>query len=327
MRVLTSFLFFYCVLFEDPAVGAQGNEELIPQGLKVLGTVGEKTYLVDTDGVLRNWTESKSFCQNRGLTLATITTHNQAEFLKNSYDPTQFNGWYWVNAREGDNGNLSWEATHKPVQEFDTLSTMEAVSQITKSRLIELGSADGKIYFGDHILRNWNDSYEFCKRQELQLATVSTEAERGFLKATSTKINYDGWFWIANSQREKSEEEDNRCLCFSSLSSRSFKRRCTYQHFTLCEIRSSKSSNLAISANQNDKNPDLEVNAVSESRSSGILTDKPVSDDGAAKIPRVTSSSEHSLLYKSILEQLHRELQEYVEKEPNDTALPKQELL
>ncbi|CAL8068803.1 unnamed protein product [Orchesella dallaii] len=231
MRVFPTLLFCYCVLFEDPAVGAQDNEELIPQGLKVLGTVGEKTYLVDTDGVLRvrfdflilriqvkswrktcfissqqNWTESKSFCQNRGLTLATITTHNQVEFLKNSYNPTQFNGWYWVNAREGENGNLTWEDTHKPVQEFDTLSTMgwhheensgnclcyssnnqqnayyfkhgcfhthhtlcesfkpidfipitEAISQITKSRLMELGSADGKIYFGDHILRVSDD--------------------------------------------------------------------------------------------------------------------------------------------------------------------------
>ncbi|CAL8068621.1 unnamed protein product [Orchesella dallaii] len=96
-----------------------------PDNLVVLGTVEGKSYFAI--GVRElfltyfDWTASKSYCEEKGLKLATIDTEAEAQFLKSAYDPVEFNGWYWVAAKYRRPGGWSWVETGKKVEVFSSL--------------------------------------------------------------------------------------------------------------------------------------------------------------------------------------------------------------
>ncbi|ODM96013.1 C-type lectin domain family 4 member F [Orchesella cincta] len=122
--------------------------------------------------------------------------------------------------------------TYKPVESFPNA---QVLNRKNESPLMELGTVGGKSYYEDRILRNLHDSRNHCKSQGLKLAAVTSGAQSRFLKSASTKINYDGWFWITERPKQSSQEEDNKCPLYSPQQSRRLKNSCNREHFTLCE--------------------------------------------------------------------------------------------
>ncbi|ODM96012.1 hypothetical protein Ocin01_10668 [Orchesella cincta] len=352
MRAAVGLFFCIFIVVDDPAVGAESNVDIQEvkksSDIAILGTVEEKTYIGDTDDTLRNWTEAHLFCENRGLSLATIKTEGQAEFLKLAYDPLQFNGWYWVDAKDGggENPKLLWTETSLPVREYDNLElkywlheekagnclcysstnqenayyfkhgcfhghrtlcetykpvksfpNAKVLNRKNESPMIDLGTVGSKSYYGDHILRNWDDSRAHCESQGLKLAAVTLWSQSRFLKSASNKINLR---WIPhNSLRLRSS--------------------CNWEYFTLCESwekRPSSTSNLSGSSDitmpQSDVQNDLpELHTEVHLEEGDDDDDKHEQDMNDVEGDKPTS---RDVFFKSILHLLHHQLLQYEEQ-------------
>ncbi|CAL8068763.1 unnamed protein product [Orchesella dallaii] len=87
----------------------------------VLGTVEGKTF-VNTNANLP-WNAANAFCIRNGWSLAKITSNAQANFLKASFSPDQFDGWYWVGAQriKKNSGSFMWTETGHRVSSLNSL--------------------------------------------------------------------------------------------------------------------------------------------------------------------------------------------------------------
>ncbi|CAL8068753.1 unnamed protein product [Orchesella dallaii] len=91
-----------------------------PDNVNVLGPVEGKTF-VNTNANL-TWNEANAFCKRNGWSLAKITSNAQANFLKASFSPDQFDGWYWVGAQYNENtDSFLWTETGHRVSSLNSL--------------------------------------------------------------------------------------------------------------------------------------------------------------------------------------------------------------
>ncbi|CAL8097597.1 unnamed protein product [Orchesella dallaii] len=240
---------------------------------RTTGSIGGKTYTADI--TLRSWNASLKFCERRGFDLATIATQAEARYLQSI---THVYGWYWVAAKDLDgDGLFSWVKTGKTVSVLYTgswwhhepneqclvydvpskffkracyhghytlcESTQPINAAIPDLKLgrINLGSLDGKTYFGDGIPRTWRESQNFCLMNGMELATIRNRNQVDYLKSKCQQIKYDGWYWVKEMKLDDDSKfetwhKDDRCPCFNLYDEHYYMHNCNHVHFTLCEM-------------------------------------------------------------------------------------------
>ncbi|ODM90297.1 C-type lectin domain family 2 member D-related protein [Orchesella cincta] len=91
------------------AAESEGNNQ---ENLIDLGNVDGKAYFYNKQD--RNWTESRTYCQEQGMELATVDSVAQVEFLREQYNR------YWIAARDAQLPRaLSWDATNEQVNDIE----------------------------------------------------------------------------------------------------------------------------------------------------------------------------------------------------------------
>ncbi|ODM89530.1 Snaclec crotocetin [Orchesella cincta] len=89
-------------------------------GMANLGSVDGKTYFADKSS--KSWQESRTYCENRGMQMASIKSQKQVDHLKAAYHPRMFDGWYWVNAKGlKKSPSFKWEKTGEGVTVYNNV--------------------------------------------------------------------------------------------------------------------------------------------------------------------------------------------------------------
>jgi len=78
----------------------EGEENIISGKPSLLGQVEKKTYYVSSRETKLNWSDAKTLCEQSGMSLGTIETPNEQQFLRQmSHHIGNPNQGYWIGAR------------------------------------------------------------------------------------------------------------------------------------------------------------------------------------------------------------------------------------
>ncbi|ODM88620.1 C-type lectin lectoxin-Enh7 [Orchesella cincta] len=87
---------------------ASSEQDSEPFNLIKLGSVDGKNYFYNKD--YRTWFESRTFCMESGMKLASIETASQAAFLKTQHNTSTFFGNFWTSGRDAQmSRQFSWD--------------------------------------------------------------------------------------------------------------------------------------------------------------------------------------------------------------------------
>ncbi|CAL8092065.1 unnamed protein product [Orchesella dallaii] len=97
--------------FDECSLSQEENEENKPVSL---GNVDGKIYYAEK--TRRTWHSTRVYCKDLGMELATITSQEQANFLKLAYDANTFSDQFWLGGRDSfQPRQFSWDKSGEAV--------------------------------------------------------------------------------------------------------------------------------------------------------------------------------------------------------------------